>query len=65
MDYIIKYRKIKLLKFLEVIELLYLVIVNVLFVILVLGKILFFRIMLIDVEDGDCEKMYLLVSIFF
>lgn len=65
MDYIIKYRKIKLLKFLEVIELLYLVIVNVFFVILVLGKILFFRIMLIDVEDGDCEKMYLLVSIFF
>lgn len=65
MDYIIKYRKIKLLKFLEVIELLYLVIVNVFFVILVLGKILFFRILLIDVEDGDCEKMYLLVSIFF
>lgn len=65
MDYIIKYRKIKLLKFLEVIELLYWVIVNVLFVILVLGKILFFRILLIDVEDGDCEKMYLLVSIFF
>lgn len=64
MDYIIKHRKTKPSKLLEVTELSYLVTANVLPATSVLGKISSFRILLIDVEDGDREKMHSSASIF-
>lgn len=63
-DYIIKHRKTKPSKLLEVTELSYLVTANVFPATSVLGKISSFRILLIDVEDGDREKMHSSASIF-